>query len=262
MAVNLESLRKHLINAEIKVNKVFESPSNGDYYPPGWKHNGLSFEQTIKESTKFKNKGKASLNAEELIIANNAALLRSCYGTPDFLLELGNYFIGKYDQDPFYNDYSLLKNEKYSNDDIITLNGSCPEKNGFDIKNWIGKKVWVNPPFSNLSDGAELCNQYSQFDHKPSIAFICNLDYSKYFQECMKYADYLLILGRIQFNPLPGLKNSQPTGSSSMFIYNSEKKNIQTGFLNFKSKGYYIVNLENKSTEKCNEIASFLKNKS
>ena len=55
MATNLESLRKHLRLAE-KSNT--EPPNDGDYYPPGWKHNGLSFEQTIKESAKFKNKGK------------------------------------------------------------------------------------------------------------------------------------------------------------------------------------------------------------
>lgn len=256
MTINSETLQKFLDKfkkPEINVN------SDEGYHPPGWKFNGLSFEETIKEATKLKNKKKDSLTTEELIISNNASLLRTCYGTPDFILELGNYFIRKYDQDPFYNDYSLLKSEKFSDENLITLDGSSPDKNGFDIKNWTGKKVWVNPPFSNLSDGAELCNQYSQFKHKPSIAFICNLDYSKYFQECMKFADYLLILGRIQFNPLPGLKNSQPTGSSALFIYNSERKNIQTGFLNFKSKGYYIVNLENKSANSCNEIAYFLK---
>lgn len=216
------------------------------YYPPGWIHNNLDFSQTIIEAEKFKNKKKNSLNNNELIVVNNAALLRSCYGTPDWLLELGNYFIGLYDQDPYHNPYSLIDNTKYSIPELIKLDGSCESKNGFNIQNWVGSALLVNPPFSNLSDGAELCNTYYDNKKKPGIAFICNLDFSNYFKECMKCADYLIILGRVQFKPMPGLKNSQPTGSSALFIYNS-KKEIGTQFIKFQNKDYYCINLKNKA---------------
>lgn len=230
------------------------------YYPPGWIHNGLDFKQTIIESEKLKNKSKKSLNGIELAIFTNAALLRSCYGTPEFLLELGNYFIGLYDQDPFHNPYSPIDNVKYSNPELIKLDGSCESKNGFNIRNWVGSSLLVNPPFSNLSDAAEICNNYSIKDYKPGIAFICNLDFSNYFQKCIEYADYLIILGRIQFKPMPGLKNSQPTGSSAMFIYNS-KREINTQFIEFQNRKYYCINLKNK---KCvnldeNELKDLLK---
>lgn len=215
------------------------------YYPPSWNHNGLDFAQTITEAEKFKNKKKASLNSIELNIVNNASLLRSCYGTSDWLLELGNYFIGLYDQDPFYNPYSLIKDEKYSIEELITLDGSDETRNGFNINNWVGSSLLVNPPFSDLSDAAKICNEYSCKEYKPKIAFICNLDFSNYFQECIKFADYLIILGRVQFKPMPGLKNSQPTGSSALFVYNTDKL-IDSQFIEFKNKKYYCINLKNK----------------
>lgn len=224
------------------------------YYPPGWVHNGLNFAQTIIEAEKFKNKKKNSLNNIELIIVNNAALLRSCYGTPDWLLKLGNYFIGLYDQDPFYNRYSLINNREYSIEDLITLDGSCESKNGFNLNNWTGSRLLVNPPFSNLSDAANICNIHSIKEYKPKIAFICNLDFSNYFKTCMKYADYLIILGRVQFNPMPGLKNSQPTGSSALFIYNSDKE-LDSQFFQFYNKDFYCINLKNKDCLNLNSNA-------
>lgn len=237
-------LLNKLLGFEEKEKEIQEVDEN-QYFPPGWINNGLDFSSTIREADKLKNKKKANLNATELVIANNAAFLRSCYGTPEILLELGNYFIGKYNFDPYFNPYSNLKNEKYS-ENLVTLNGSNRSQNGFLIENWNGTSLLVNPPFSNLSDGAKLCNQYSQFEHKPGIAFICNLDYSNYFQECCSCADYMIILGRVQFKPMPGLKNSSPTGSSAMFIYNSKIPDIETGFILLNGKSYYLVNLKNK----------------
>lgn len=230
------------------------------YYPPGWIHNGLDFKQTIIESEKLKNKSKKSLNNIELAIFTNAALLRSCYGTPEFLLELGNYFIGLYDQDPFHNPYSLIDNRKYSISELVKLDGSCESKNGFNIQNWVGCSLLVNPPFSDLSEGATLCNAYCNNEKKPGIVFICNLDFSIYFQKCMKYADYLIILGRVQFKPMPGLKNSQPTGSSAMFIYNSNRE-IDTQFIEFQNRKYYCINLKNKKCANLdgNELKDLLK---
>ncbi len=240
-----------------KEEEITEIDEN-QYFPPGWVNNKLDFSSTIKEADKLKNKKKANLNATELVIANNAAFLRSCYGTPEFLLELGNYFIGKYDFDPFFNPYSNLRNEKYS-ENLVTLNGSNRSQNGFLIENWQGSSVLVNPPFSNLSDGAKLCNKYSQFEHKPGIAFICNLDYSNYFQECCVCADYMIVLGRIQFKPMPGLKNSSPTGSSAMFIYNSKIPDIETGFILHNKRNYLLVNLKNKKeTVLKNELQNLL----
>ena len=55
----------------------------------------------------------------------------------------------------------------------------------------------------------------------------------------------MIILGRVQFKPIPGLKNSQPTGSSVMFVYNSDVE-LNTGFILHNGKSYYCVNLKNK----------------
>ncbi len=227
--------------SKIEPVKIIETKE--EFYPPGWIHNGLSFIETVRESNAIKS--KSSKTKEDLIILQNVKILRTCYCTPDFILELGTYFVGKYTLDPFYNPYSLIKNEKFSElEKFKTLDGIAG-RDGFNILNWEGDCVFVNPPFDKLSEAARLCNTYCKYQHEPGIIFICNLDNTLYYQECMKTADYLIQLGRINFNPLPGLKNSSPTNSSAMFVYNSSLE-TDTGFLTLKNKAYHCTNLKNR----------------
>jgi len=228
---NMDAIKQLILHEEFLKNPVSLSENGMNYIPPGWEYNGLNFEQTIKKTKEIlKNSKKSELSGNDLRTTENAKLLRSCYTTPDDILSLGNYFIGKYDFDPYWNPYSLIKSHLFS-ENLRVLDGTSKEKDGFNIKNWNGNSLLVNPPFIKLKEGAYLCIEYSQQEHSPGIAFICNLDYTNYLKECIKYADYLIMLGRVFFKPLPGIEVSSPTGSSVMVIFNS-KKDIKTSFIN------------------------------
>lgn len=231
-------------NNESEELKIIEN-----YNPPNWIPLEFSYYEIVKLGSKIKE--KKNLDEKSSAILNNYNLLKDCYCTLPRELNVAKYFIGKFDQDPFYNPYSFTALEKFAESNFIYLDGSSKEKDGFNIKNYVGNSLFINSPFSGLSDAAKICNQYALANHKPSIAFIANLDYTKYIKECFKIADYCIILGRTQFRPLPGLKNSSPRGSTVLLIYNSKTHFEGNRELYFENKEFYCINLKEKKPPIC-----------
>lgn len=227
-----------------------------NYIPPKWQGENFDFNLTSKQGKLIAKKKVEELNDDEKIVLNNFNILKSCYCTPYSVLKLAKSFIGKFNFEPYDNPYSLVKTKEFFHDNTeenptTVLDGFSEEKDGYDIKNWPKPKqgqtvsALINPQFEKLADVAKKCNIYSQMQFKPKMALVCNLDYNEYFKDAMKHASHMIILGRVQFKPIPGVKTSSPRGSNALFIYNS-KAEIPTGSLLCDDKTYYCVNLKNK----------------
>ena len=225
-----------------------------EYRPPDWQkiienEKELSYKDVYNfYDKKLRYKKIETLTENELNIFKNIRILKDCYCTSEPELILANYFIGKFDLDPFWNPYSKTSISKYAIEDIICLDGHSPEKNGFDLKNWPldRKSIFTNPPFSKLPKASELCNIVSKRDIKPGIALVGNLDYNNYVKESFEYADYCILLGRVQYKPIVGLTVSSPRWNSIMTIYNSKTSLKGSTKIILGDKIYYAIDLRNK----------------
>lgn len=228
-----------------------------NYIPPKWQGelqgNNIDFNWISKQGKLLAKKKVEEMNDDERIIHNNFNILKSCYCTPYSVLKLAKIFIGKFNFEPFDNPYSLVKSKEFFQESTeehptTVLDGFSEDKDGYDIKNWpkiANTSALINPQFEHLSSVSKKCNVYSQMQFKPKMALVCNLDYNEYFRENMKHASHMIILGRIQFKPIPGIKTSSPRGSNALFVYNS-KAEIPTGPILLDDKIYHCVNLKNK----------------
>jgi hypothetical protein len=229
------SFRQLVLREKQKLNQK-------EWYPPGWYYNKYSLKENLDLARNLGKEKKSLLSEEDFKILNNEKIIRSCYCTTDIILKLSSWFIGKFDLDPFYNPHALTS--LYSEKNFKFFDGINGD--GFDIKLWkTYKKVWVNPPFSRLKEAAEKVLEFIKENPNSRVAFICNLDMTSYFEKFLGVADYMIILDRVKFIPIPGLKVSQPTTSNALFIFNSEK-NLETGKIKIGSSEFYCVNLKNK----------------
>ena len=221
-----------------------------DYRPAGWKENGLSFAETIAVYDAL-NKKKSDLTESESVIAHNYDILKSCYRTPEYILGLANQLIGKFNFDAFYNDLGYTGNSKYATEDFRKLSGYSSEDDGFSLSNWtrittdleqpVGFK---NPPFNKLEDAARIANAFIESDKRsPRLVFLGTLDFTQYLQESLRVADYLLMLGRVNFLPMPGVKTSSPRGSVGMLIYNPLLDIGNSRFIMYQGQLYYAIDL-------------------
>lgn len=233
---------------------------DSSYRPAGWKENGLDFAETVLAFDSL-NKKKKDLTEQELIIAHNYEILKSCYRTPRYILNLAKQFIGEFNFDAFYNNYGFTNSGK---ENFKTLSGYSSEDDGFNLYNWkhitadleqpVGFK---NPPFNRLEEAAQVINSYIKEDKKQSrIAFLTTLDYTNYLANCFRNADYFLMLGRVAFLGMPGVKTSTPRGSVGMVIYNSLLDIGNSRFIQFNGNLYYCVDLrKERSTLNLRQLA-------
>lgn len=260
-----EKLRKEKKNP---VTKKTEKVIYPEYRPPEWqnvfeeeKGKELSFEEMSNIYLKqLRFKKIESLSEIEVNILKNIRILKDCYCTNDPELVLANYFIGKFDFDPFWNPYAKTATSKYANENVTCLDGHSFEKDGFNIANWPldRKSIFVNPPFSKLPKAAEICNIACKRDARPAIALVGNLDFNNYVKEAFRYADYCIWLGRVHFEPMVGITVSTPRWNSLMLIYNSpiDLKNGSMSFI-LDDKEYYVIDLRNKKTFNLKQLELF-----
>lgn len=221
-----------------------------DYRPPNWKDSPLSLFETVAAAESIKKK-KGELSEAEVVIVHNFEILKSCYRTNEHILRLKNYFIGKSNFDAYYNRFGFTGSEKYAEKDFRTLSGYSSEDDGFNLSNWKritadleAPNAFLNPPFNRLEDASRVTNAFVESDNRnPRIAFLGTLDYTNYLQESLRIADYLLMLDRIQFIGMPGIKKSTPRGSVSMLIYNPILEIGNSRFVMFEGNTYYCVDL-------------------
>lgn len=247
--------KEKAVEEKKKQKKLEENSTENylNYIPPNWQGTELDFKITVELGKILAKKKVEELTDDEKITVNNFDILKSCYCTPYSPLKLAKAFIGKFNFEPYDNPYSLVRTKEFfqehtEENPITILDGFSEDKDGYNIKNWPktpNVSALINPPFEKLADVAKKCNVYSQMQFKPKLALICNLDYNEYFRECMRFASYMIILGRVQFRPIPGIQVSSPRGSSALFIYNS-KMEVPTGQILCDEKTYYCVNLKNK----------------
>lgn len=221
-----------------------------DYRPPNWKDSPLSLSETVAAAESIKKK-KGELSESEAIIVHNYEILKSCYRTNEHILRLKNLFIGKSNFDAYYNSLGYTGSERYAEKDFRTLSGYSSEDDGFNLSNW--KRVtadletpnaFLNPPFNRLEDASRITNAFVESDTRnPRIAFLGTLDYTNYLQESLRVADYLLMLGRIQFLPMPGVNISYPRSSVGMLVYNPIIEIGNSRFVMFEGNCYYCVDL-------------------
>lgn len=243
---NTVSTRKYQRRSKIE----FVEQISEDYRPAGWLTSPLSFSETVAAFEQIKKKKKDVTNLEEQIIVHNHDILKSCYRTPKNILKLANKFIGKFNFDPHYNNYGFTGNEEFAEKDFKYLSGYSDEDDGFNISNWhratndleevIG---WDNPPFNKLENAAKIVNEFSK-EKEVRFAFLHTLDYTNYMQECLRNADYFIMLGRVQFLPMPGIKTSTARGSVGMSIYNSKLDIPESQFIEHEGEIYYCINLK------------------
>lgn len=243
-----------------------------DYYPPGWiqlKQDDKILEpvDVVKIAKELKNKEPVSEFEKNIIV--NLKLLRNCYCTEKQQLRLSKYFIRKIHLDPFYNPYAYTSLEEFADKDFKYLDGSSKDMDGFNIENWrkILKErnssyfsVFANPPFDDLSKCADACNEFSLEKIKPSITFVANLDWTNYLKECFKYADYCIILGRVNYKPIMGLTNSSPRNSTIFLIYNSLMEIENNCNLILNGMQYYCMNLKFKKEIDLQQLELFGEN--
>lgn len=266
------SRRKNSRNKELEREEISNEDTNADtntdtntlnYFPPGWIDVGLSFKEVVDYYFKTL-KNKKELDDREKIIMKNMRLLRDCYCTSKTELQLANIFIGKFGFDSFYNPYSFTLNPKFAIENAGFLDGSCPEKDGFNPTNWpeTSDAFFVNPPFSKLPEAFAVANLVSQRETKPAIAIIGNFDYTNYIKDAFNYADYCILLGRVQYKPMIGVTVTSPRWSSTMTIYNS-KFVLPNGStrLFLKGKEYYAVDLKNKKSMDLLQLELFCSSK-
>lgn len=225
---------------------------NPSYRPAGWKESSLSFAETIEIFESLKKK-KKDLNEQELVIAHNYEILKSCYRTPKHTLNLAKEFIGEFNFDPFYNPYGFTNSGQ---ENFKTLSGYSSEDDGFKLHNW--KRVttdldqvigWGNPPFNRLEDAATVTNAFIDDDTKNSrFAFLTTFDFTNYLSDCFRSADYYIMLGRVAFLGMPGVNTSTPRGSVGMVIYNSRLDIDNSRFVEFEGNSYYTVDLRKERT--------------
>lgn len=252
------------INVKRKVKKDeviedFTSINNPfpTYRPRDWKiiydTNGteLSYGYISKAYEKLRNRKIETLDENELAIVRNVRILKDCYCTIEPELRLANYFIGKFDFDPFCNPYALTRKLEYANNNILTLDGLTPQTDGFNLDNWPEDRqtIFVNPPFSRLPEAADKCDTVSMRENKPSIALIANMDYNNYVKKSFLFADYCIWLGRTQYKPMVGVSVTTPRYNSIMIIYNS-KRHLENGNTRIlmSDKEFYAFDLRNKKT--------------
>lgn len=211
------------------------------WFPPNWNFNGYTIEMNLTMARTIRDKKKSLHNAEEKRILENEKIIRSCYCTPEVILYLARFFIGPFELDPFYNPHA--KTASYGSKNFTYFDGVNGD--GFDISKWEEfESIWENPPFNRLGEAANRTIEFLKTSDA-AVAFICSLDMTSYFKEFLKIADYLIILDRVKFVPIPGLKVSQPANSNALFIFNS-KKEVPTGLIKVQGSEYYCVNLKNR----------------
>lgn len=241
--------KKSKRNKDLEFEEI-SSETNVDinYVPPGWINIDMNIPEVVDYY--FKNmKGRKNYNDKEKLILKNIRILRDCYCTSKTELQLANIFIGKIQFDPFYNPYSFTLLPKFSEENAGFLDGTCSEKDGFNPKNWpeTATSFFANPPFSKLPEAFAVANEVSRRENKPSIAIVGNFDYTNYIKDAFKFADYCILLGRVQYKPIIGLTVTSPRWSSTMTIYNSKYK-LPNGSTRIFLKGreYFVIDLQNK----------------
>lgn len=246
--INIEPIKQ---KRSRKPKTVIESGEEMDfaYRPAGWLDSPYSFNETIQLTESFRKKKKDLTDSEKIII-HNYEILKSCYRTPKHLLKLAKTFIGEFNFDPFYNTYGFTGLSEFATEDFKSLSGYSDKDDGFKLSNWYDATFnleevigWGNPPFNKLESAASLVNTFSK-EKEVRFAFLSTLDYTNYLQNCMQLADYFIMLGRVQFLGMPGIKMSSPRGSVGMLIYNSKLNIDDSQFIEFEGNIYYCINLK------------------
>lgn len=216
------------------------------WFPPDWNFNGYDITMNLRMARTIRDKKKSLHSLEEKKILKNEKIIRSCYTTPRKELTIAKFFIGLFDLDPFYNPYAITA--EFGSENFEYFDGNNAD--GFNIDLWEKlnpNSIWENPPFNRLKEAAEKTDEYLQRGNDTAIAFICNLDRTSYFDRFLEIADYLIVLNRVKFDPIPGLEVSQPTTSNAMFIFNS-KKDLPTCNLTIEGTTYLCINLKERET--------------
>lgn len=255
--IQIKTKKPRNIEDHIRISNPFP-----DYRPPEWQRiledeKELSYTEISNfYDKKLRYKKVETLTETELNILKNVRILKDCYCTSEPELILANFFIGKFDLDPFSNPYAKTANPQYATENIICLDGHSPEKDGFNIENWPldRKSIFTNPPFSKLPKASNICNIVCKRDAKPGIALIGNLDYNNYVKESFLHADYCILLGRVQYKPMVGLTVSSPRWNSIMTIYNSKVNLTGSTKILLGDKEYYAIDLRNKKIINLNQI--------
>lgn len=155
----------------------------------------------------------------------DAALLRDCWTTPLWIWRLAEEVIGAPSVDPFWNPWSAVHGAWSG---VRLLDGQHG-RDGFDVALWGSGAAYVNGPHSDNSRTMATVAAHVRAGN--AAAVVAPLDGCDWVQGATApaeggpvvadflSADLIVLLGRVRFQPPPGIEESSPRGAYQLGLW-------------------------------------------